>query len=286
MKKFLMMTLCVLAMCAMSRPSLAEQFDTSGADKLGFKLCLQAWTNNKKTLYETLELAQQIGVHYVEMYPGQPLGGDLKGKTGPGMSDEEIAKTLEKAKSCDVTLITCGVMGIPSDEAGARATFDWAKKMGLKYINSEPDPKAFEMIDKIAGEYGIMVGIHDHPKPSRYWNPEYAYSLTKPCKNIGLCADTGHWKRSGMNPVDVVNTYGDDIVDSHFKDLVPGGGSANLHDVIWGTGESNAAGVLAALKAKGFKGPLSIEYEWKWEVEDLRKCAEFFYAECNKLAKE
>ena len=98
--------------------------------------------------------------------------------------------------------------------------FDWAKKIGITTIVSEPDPKALPMIDKLAGEYGIKVAIHDHPKPSRYWDPEYTYGLIRDLKNVGFCADVGHWKRSGLDPVDVLNKYGEKVFSSHFKDLV------------------------------------------------------------------
>ena len=44
--------------------------------------------------------------------------------------------------------------------------------------------------------------------------------------------------------------------------------------------------MLRVLKEKGFKGPIAIEYEYKWDDETLKKCVDFFYAEANKLAKE
>lgn len=266
----------------------ADQYDRSGAEKLGWKLGIQAWTNNKGTLFETIDLAKDIGVDYLEMYPGQKISKDIDGKVGPEMTDEQIKQVLAKAKADGVTIITCGVMGIPSDEKGIRHTFEWANKMGLKYINSEPVPEAFPLIDKLAGEYGITVGIHDHPKPARYWNPDYLHSVLVKyhCKHIGFCADTGHWPRSGLDPVEVLKKYGDFVVDSHFKDLVKGGGSHNLHDVPWGTGNSHAYEMLEALKDHHFHGPFSIEYEWHWTKDDLRKCAKFFYETANKLANE
>ncbi len=57
-----------------------------------------------------------------------------------------------------------------------------------------------------------------------------------------------------------------------------------MHDVIWGTGDCHAAEMLKILKDKNFKGIFAIEFEYKWDVPTLRKCAEFFYEQANKLA--
>lgn len=276
--------LALLAVAVMTVPARADSPDLSGAKKLGWKLTLQSWTNNKKTVTESIELAQQLGVPYLEVYPGQKISPEDSGKFQPGMTDAQIQKVLDKAKSCNVQIIDYGVTNISGKEADARKLFDWAKKMGITTLVSEPDPKDLPAIDKLAGEYGMKVAIHDHPKPSRYWDPAYVYPLVKDLKNVGLCADVGHWKRSGLDPVEMLKLYGDKVFSLHFKDLVPGESGRGLHDVPWGTGTSRAADMLAVLKEKGFKGPIAIEYEYQWDVPTLQKCVAFFCKEANKLA--
>lgn len=278
------LALAVLAMSLVTGPLFAESPDTSGADKLGWKLILQSWTTHG-TVVESIDYARQIGLHYIEIYPGQDLGLETKGKWGPEMTDDEIKQMLDAAKAADVKIIDTGVIGISSQEDEARKLFDWAKKLGITTIVSEPDPSALPMIDRLAGEYEINVAIHDHPKPTRYWNPDDTYKLIKDLKHVGFCADVGHWKRSGLEPVDVLKKYGEKVFSLHFKDLVPGDGPNGYHDVPWGTGDSKAAEMLAALKQKGFKGPIAIEYESKWDVPTLRKCSDFFYDQANQLAK-
>ncbi len=278
------LVLALLAMSLFARPLFAESPDTSGADKLGWKLILQSWTTHG-TVADSIHYAHQIGLHYIEIYPGQDLDQWSKGKWGPEMTDDQIKHILEAAKAADVKIIDTGVIGISGQEADARKLFDWAKKLGITTIVSEPEPLALPLIDRLAGEYGINVAIHDHPKPSRYWDPEYTYSLIKDLKHIGYCADVGHWKRSGLEPVDVLRKHGEKVFSLHFKDLVKTEGSHEWHDVPWGTGDSKAAEMLAVLKQKGFKGPIAIEYETTWDVPTLRKCAAFFYEQANQLAK-
>jgi sugar phosphate isomerase/epimerase len=261
----------------------APKYDESGAEKLGWKLAIQAWTNNQATLYETLELAQRLGLHYLEAFPGQRLSKDLEGGMGPGMSDEQIKGLLDKAEACGVKIVNFGVTGVPGDEPGARGLFEWAKKIGLETIVTEPGEDNVATLDKLAGEFDMKIAIHNHPQPSHYWNPETVLAAVPGASpRVGACADTGHWVRSGLDPVECIKKLEGRVVSLHFKDISARTG--DMHDVIWGTGASDAAGQLAALKAEGFKGVFSIEYEHQWSEADLVKCAEFFFAEANKLA--
>ena len=274
---------CLSVVAVLAAPLSAGEPDQRGADKLGWKLTLQSWTVHQ-TVSQSIDVAHKLGVRYIEIYPGQPLSPDDKAGFGPGMTEAQVKAVLDKAKASGVQVIDTGVINIPGKEDEARKLFAWAKKMGITTIISEPDPKALPMIDRLAGEFGITVGIHDHPKPSRYWDPHYVYGLIKDLKHVGFTADVGHWKRSGLEPVEVLRRYGDRVVSLHFKDLVPKENGKDLHDVVWGTGQSKAADMLAALKEKGFQGPIAIEFEYKWEIPTLQKCVDFFYEQADKLA--
>ena len=142
--------------------------------------------------------------------------------------------------------------------------FEFAKDMGIETLVSEPDEDAFDTLDKLCEEYGINVAIHDHPKPSHYWNPD---TVLKVCqgrsKRIGACADTGHWVRSGLNPIECLKKLEGRIICFHFKDLNKLGPDA--HDVPWGTGVCDVKGMLAEIHRQKLKAVFSIEYEYNWE---------------------
>ena len=56
----------------------------------------------------------------------------------------------------------------------------------------------------------------------------------------------------------------------------------------WGTGKADIKGILTELKRQGFKGYLSIEFEYgdlKHLAENLPKCVAFFDKTMNELAK-
>ena len=90
------------------------------------------------------------------------------------------------------------------------------------------------------------------------WDPNYVLSVVKDRDpRIGSCADTGHWVRSGLRPVDCLRILKGRIISSHLKDLNEMGPGA--HDVPYGTGVSDIPGILDELKAQGFDGNISID---------------------------
>jgi sugar phosphate isomerase/epimerase len=125
------------------------------------------------------------------------------------------------------------------------------------------------LIEKLVKEHDILVAFHNHPRqPSnpayRTWDPNYILSVVKDRDpRIGCRADTGHWVRSNLKPVDCLRLLKGRIVCCHLKDLNEMGPAA--HDVPCGTGVADIPGILDELKARGFQGSLSIEYEHHWE---------------------
>ena len=275
------------ALAADSDPAKKICDGAPDAEKLGWRVGCQAYSFNRFTFFEAVDKVASMGLKVIEAYPGQGLSPDQPDvKIGPDMSDE--AKALVKAKLAEagVKMVAFGVTGLPNDEAACRKTFDFAKEMGIEVITSEPPPEAFDLVDKLCQEYKISVAIHNHPKPSRYWNPD---NVLKVCegrsKYIGACADTGHWMRSGVNPIEALRKLEGRIVSFHFKDLNKSGGGA--HDVPWGTGEGDVDGMLAEVYRQGFKGVFSAEYEHNWEnsVPEIAQGVAYFDQVAAKLAK-
>jgi sugar phosphate isomerase/epimerase len=92
---------------------------------------------------------------------------------------------------------------------------------------------------------------------------------------LGACADTGHWVRSGVKPVEALKILEGRIASCHLKDLHefgPGG-----HDVPFGTGVSDIKAVLDELKRQNFQGNISLEYEYNWDnsVPEVAQCIGF-----------
>ncbi len=273
----------VLCICSLSQTARA-------AEKENWKLGMQAYSFNRFTFYEAVDKNKALGMRYIEAYPGQRLSREKPDiKTSHDMPPTEKKEMLQKLREAGVRLMNYGVVGLPNNEAECRKVFNFAREMGIETIVSEPPEDAFDLLEKLCEEFKINVAIHNHPKPSHYWDPD---SVLKVCKGrskrIGACADTGHWMRSGVNPLEAIKKLGaaGRIISLHFKDLNEFG-IRGAHDVIWGTGKADVDAILAELARQKFKGVFSIEYEHNWlnSMPEIAGCVSYFERTAAKLGQ-
>ena len=259
------------------------------AEKLGWRVAVQCWSFNRFTFFESVDKAERMGLKYLEMYPGQTVAkehGDAK--TDQNMTAEMQKAIQERLAKAGIRVVNFGVTGIPGDEAGRRRLFAWAKSMGIETICAEPDPKDLPGIDAFCQEYGINVALHNHPEPSRYWNPQTVLDACKGrSSRIGACADTGHWMRSGIKPIDAVRLLEGRLLAFHFKDLNTYG-KQGAHDVPWGTGKGELVQVLRELRRQGVKAVFSSEYEHNWDRNEteIGACVRNFEAMAREIELE
>lgn len=245
--------------------------------KLGWKLGAQAYTFNRFTFFEAIDKIDSCGLKYVEAYPGQTIGGGVEGKMDYHMDAATRTKILQKLKEKGIKVVSYGVVSANNDTDWLQI-FKFAKAMGIENIVSEPDEKYLPLLSKLCEEFKINLAIHNHPEPSHYWNPDVVLAALKgQSKRIGACADIGHWVRSGLDPVECLKKLEGHVIQLHFKDLNEKN-NKKAHDVHWGTGVSNVAGVLAELKRQNFKGVISAEYEYNWynSVPDVTASVKYF----------
>ena len=262
---------CAVALCTSSwaaDDSGAADFPTAGtpnAEALGWHFGCQAYSFNRFTFFEAVDKVASMGLHYIEAYPGQKLSKDTgEAKFHHDMSEEHRKLALDYLKEKDVKLMNYGVVGMGDDEASQRKVFEFAKAMGIETICTEPNGKQLPELDKLANEYEINIALHNHPRPSRYWNYETVLRRTrKLSKRVGACADIGHWMRSDIDPLEALKALEGRIISFHFKDLNKYGEGA--HDVPWGTGKADVKALLKEIKRQGLEAVFSAEYEYHWE---------------------
>ena len=280
--KRIALTFCValtpmLVSLTMFAEKIPDEYRTGG-----FAIGCQAYTFNRFTVIEAIEKTAETGAKVIEFFPGQKLSSDQpEVKWDHNASDEVVEKVKAQLAKYHLKAVNYGVVGIPKDEAQARKIFEFARKLGLYGVTTE-SVDAIDTIEKLVKEYDIRVGFHDHPKRERdpsykMWDPNYILSVVKDRDHrIGSCADTGHWVRSGLKPVECLRILKGRIISSHLKDL-DAFGKPDAHDLPYGTGVSDVPAILNELKRQHFEGNISVEYEYKWEnsVPDVAQCIGF-----------
>jgi sugar phosphate isomerase/epimerase len=247
----------------------------------GFLIGPQAYSFNRYSFFEAVDKAKEVGSNVIEAYPGQRLSPNDKTPFDHNAPLSVWAKAKMKLEKTGVRLVNYGVVGLGNNEVENRKVFDFAKIMGIPTITTEPEEGSFDLIEKLVKEYDIKIAVHNHPKlpkdaKYKYWDPNYVLKCVKGRDpRMGSCADTGHWLRSNINPLDALKILKGRIISCHLKDLNQIGPEA--HDVPYGKGVCNVKAVLDELKNQGFKGNISIEYEYNWttSVPEIKECIDF-----------
>jgi sugar phosphate isomerase/epimerase len=270
----------MIAVCAQAANPIPADVRTNG-----FALGSQSYTFRLFTFEEACEKTAAAGLHTTELFPSQKISAAFPNeKTGPGVSAEGLAAIKEILKKHQIQPVAIGVIGIPTDEEGARKVFAFAKELGIGVINTE-STNAIDMIEKMVKEFDIKVGYHNHPRrPNdenyKVWDPNYILELTKGRDaRIGSCADMGHWTNSGLSAAESIRLLKGRVVSSHIKEIAKGGTAV----VPAGTGRANLPEALKALKEVGFEGPISIEHEANWDnnLEDVKGYVELVKAQAK-----
>ena len=103
----------------------------TSAEKLGWDLAMQSYTFHKFSFEDALDKTAELGVKYIEAYPGHRLGdkwGDaVFGYQMDGQTRQEI---LDLAASKGVRIVGSGVF-VPGDPSEWEKEFAFAKAMDL-----------------------------------------------------------------------------------------------------------------------------------------------------------
>lgn len=300
MKRLALLTLTLLTCASVLGEDAAKT--SSAADKLGWQMAIHAYTFRKFSIFECIDKTAALGLKHMSLSGSVSLDGKNSIKT-VNLADKDAEAIKKAAAAKGLKLVNIGVVQLPPDEAESRKVYEFARKMGIDTLVAEPEPAALDLVEKLCKEYNIKVAFHNHPKPSRYWNPDTVLeAVTGRTPLMGACADTGHWLRSGLDTLECLKKLQGRVICLHFKDLMPeepGTQAAApaekkkkreakaMHDVPWGTGVGNVKAQMVELKRQGFHGAFGVEYEYHWEnsMPEIAECVKFFNATCAELAK-
>ena len=273
-----------LLLCLWISTSCTSSGTKTKAEQQGWQLSVQSYTFHLFTAIEALDKTAELGVKFIEIYPGQRMGEGFNDAVFGYQLNEEQRETLKKeAQARDVKIISSGVWTAQKEEW--EAIFSFAKYMEMEFISAEPAREDWDLVEQLAEKYQVKVAVHNHPSENSYWKPEILLnSIEGRSSLLGACVDVGHYKRMGLEPVPSLKRLEGKIISLHFKDIAPKGEEETLEDVIWGEGILNVEKMMEELKRQNFKGYFTIEYEADWEnnVPNIKESIEYF----NKIATD
>jgi inosose dehydratase len=219
----------------------------------GLTMAIQSWTFRAFSLEQTLGYIAQLGLTRVELTPHH---------FAFPATDEAIVEMRNKLASYGLDCVTWGVEWVGADPEANRAVFEYASKLGLHTIGVDPPPESLDSLDALVQEYDLRIGIHNHGPGSRYNRiADVEAALAGRDHRIGCIIDTGHFLRSGEDPIAALRTFEGRVYGVHLKDVAAADPAAP--NTIVGEGVLDLVGVFRALRNIGFPrdASLSLEYE-------------------------
>ena len=233
-----------------------------------------------------IEKAERSGVSYVEGFSFHNLGKGFDGNNIGDTSKEDRRKINQIMDENDVKMTSMYVSGA-KNVTEWKSYFEIAKEFGMRYLVAEPEWDQLDMVDSLASFYKIKVAIHQHSKESGsiYWHPDIVLDALQGRPSLGVCADLGHWAKSGLDPVECLKTLEGHLLGIHLKDIDGYSESANL--VAVGKGVIDFFEVVKELNKQKFGGLVVVECEHEMEksLPHVVRALEYFHELEGKLQK-
>jgi sugar phosphate isomerase/epimerase len=273
--------LCIIAVSFIGCTESTKKAQDQNAE---WNMGVALYSFNRFSFADALDKADSAGVNYVEGFSFHNMGKEFNDKTMAGMTEEDISKIKEMLSNKKLEMQSMYVSGA-QNEADWKYYFELAKAMDMQHLVAEPEKDSWDMLDSLAGIYNIKVAIHEHAKgKSLYWHPDSVIAAMKDHPNFGVCADLGHWERSGLNPVECLKKLEGSILGVHLKDIHQSN-NPDANDVVIGKGVINFPAIIDEFKRQQFKGVIHVECEHKMEnnLAEVIEGKKYFEGLYNKV---
>lgn len=253
--------LCLFAVSFIGCAENSKKVEDHNAE---WNMGVALYSFNRFSFADALDKADSARVKYVEGFSFHNMGKEFNDKTMAAMTKEDISKMKEMLSAKNIEMQSMYVSDA-KNEADWKYYFELAKEMNLQHLVCEPEKKSWDMLDSLAGLYKIKIAIHEHAKgKSLYWHPDSVIAALKDHPNFGVCADLGHWERSGLNPAECLKKLEGNILGVHLKDIHQSN-NPDANDVVIGKGVINFPAIIDEFKRQQFKGVIHVECEHKME---------------------
>jgi sugar phosphate isomerase/epimerase len=185
---------------------------------------------------------------------------------------------IETYRNAGVQIVSIGVEGANADEAAERKRFEFVKRAGAQHISVhfgvDTFPDCYRVSEKLAEEYDVYVGVHNHGGYHWLGSSEMLGRVFKDTNSrIGLNIDTAWALDAKQNPVQMAQKFSDRLYGAHIKDFIFDR-ARNQEDVIVGTGNLDLPAFVKLANESSTMKFCVLEYEGDVEnpVPALQDC--------------
>jgi sugar phosphate isomerase/epimerase len=249
----------------------------------GVAIGAQTYSFRDRSLDEAIRAMADIGLSYCELWSGHvepnPRGmprEELR-KWRETVSLDEFKKVAAKFNQAGINLYAYNYSFRDDfSEREIERGFGMARALGAKCITASSNVSTAARVDPYASKAKLAAGMHNHSnlRPNEFARPEdFEQAMQGKSRFIAINLDIGHFVAAGFDPVEFIGKHHARIVTLHVKDRKKDQGA----NVPFGEGDTPIREVLQLLRAKKYRIPAMIEYEYKGAdtVEEVRKCYEY-----------
>jgi type 1 glutamine amidotransferase len=184
-------------------------------EQLGWRLGLISPVPGNLTLFAAIDEAAKSGLLYVGGCHYQKVSRETSENFDARLGDDSLRQIRLKLDAAGVRLLTYGAGLMPSDEAGCRRVFEFARKMGVEILIAEPPPEALGAVGYLCDEYdmGFAIAGRDGRASLQYAHP---HEVLKICdglsKRVGVYGGLAAWQRAGVDPIEGVRILRDRLI--------------------------------------------------------------------------
>ena len=195
-------------------------------EQLGWRLGLTPPTSEiaagNFTLFEAIDKTAELGLLYAGGSSRQTVSHENPKNLDGQLNSDELRQVRLKLDAAGVRLPAYSIGPVPSDEAGCRKVFEFARQMGIETIIAEPPSDVLDAIERLCDEYDINLAISG-PGGNTSPNSGHPQEVLKLCngrsKRIGACANLASWIRCDIDPVEAIRMLRDRLLILQVHDL-------------------------------------------------------------------
>ena len=275
-RRFFLKSSATVVSAIVLKPSFAMAgLSERAATKADLQIGIAGYSFIKLSVNEAITITRQIGISAIS----------IKDKHLPiDSTKEEAFEIIERFKKNGINIYAAGMITMKTEQDIDRA-FDYAKNIGVGMIIASPDISLLKYLEQKVVESNIKIAIHNGgPEDKWYPTPKAVYDNIKNYDNrIGLCFDTGHAQRAGINPIEAYNQYAEKVLDIHIKDVEAA--KSDAQEVELGRGIIDVPALVSSLYKQRYSGRCSIEYQKNLDepLEGIAESVGYFKGVCKAL---